>query len=220
MDRDPPIIRPPRTARDRRTSRRDPVAFPARRRDRIAHHETLRRRSSPQPDAVETDRPADRARVIAWPLKRWHWRGVADMQATSRILTTGRSRWVGKPRIPALFSRRPAPGHRVASGWPNDSWPGVKPIRPNQAAPSSRSRRRSRAPPGSLSRCANSSPNASCQATRRRQPDSRTHHRARVLTIARHRQDTPADRRSAAAGSLLEPVLGACSGRESHRIGQ
>ena len=30
---------------------------------------------------------------------------------------------------------------------------------------------------------------------RRRQPDSRTHHRARVLTIARRRQDTRADRR-------------------------
>ena len=139
------MIRPPRGP-DCRTSRRDPEASPARGGDRIAHHETLRRRSSPQPDAVETNRPADRARVIAWPLKRWHWRGVADMQATSRILTTGRSRWVGKPRIPALFSRRPAPGHRVASGWPNDSWPGVKPIRPNQAAPSSRSRRRG--PPG------------------------------------------------------------------------
>ena len=69
------------------------------------------------------------------------------MQATSRILTTGRSRWVGEPRIHALSSRRRAPGHRVASGLPNDSWPGGKPIRPNQAAPSSRSRRRSRAPP-------------------------------------------------------------------------
>jgi hypothetical protein len=57
MDTDPPMIRPPRGP-DCRTSRRDPEASPVRRRDRIAHNATLRRRSSPQPDAVERDRPA------------------------------------------------------------------------------------------------------------------------------------------------------------------
>ena len=41
------------------------MPFPARRRDRIAHHETLRRRSSPQPDAVGCDHPAFRGAVIA-----------------------------------------------------------------------------------------------------------------------------------------------------------
>jgi hypothetical protein len=56
MDTDPPIIRPPRTT-DRRAIRRDPKASPARWRDRIAHHETLRPPGSAQPGAVDSDHP-------------------------------------------------------------------------------------------------------------------------------------------------------------------
>ena len=75
-------------------------------------------------------------------------------------------------------------------------------------------------PPRSLSRCANSSANASCQATPKataRQPHAPPRSRP-------HNCSAPPGHASgsapAAAGSLLEPVLGACSGRESHRIGQ
>jgi hypothetical protein len=78
----------------------------------------------------------------------------------------------------------------------------------------------SSAPPGRSVAARNSSPNASCQATPKataRQPHVPPRS---VLTMARDRQDTSAESAPAAAGSLLEPVLGARSGRESHRIGE
>jgi hypothetical protein len=159
----------------------------------LARHPVAPAPSGARP--VESDRPADRARVMAWPLKRWHWRGAADMQATSRILTTGRSRWVGKPRIPALSSRRPAPGRRVASGLPTIPGPAGNPFDPTRQLLRHSHAGGLQRPRRSLSRCANSSPNASCQATPKATARRRTHHRARVLTIARRRQDTLADRR-------------------------
>ena len=65
------------------------------------------------------------------------------MQATSRILTTGRSQAKDPRAVQQEARPGPPSGQRIA----DDSWPGGKPIRPNQAAPSSLSRRRSRAPP-------------------------------------------------------------------------
>jgi hypothetical protein len=88
MDRDPPnqppAVHGPETARPAHGTR---GPFRPHQRDRIAHHETLRRRSSPQPDAVGCDHPAIGGAVIAlgesdrrddWRIARSDDRGVPN----------------------------------------------------------------------------------------------------------------------------------------------
>ena len=131
--------------------------------------------------AVESDRPADRARVIAWALKRWHWRGAADASdqpdPDNRTLQMGRR--AKDPRAVQQEARAgPPSGQRIAerslARWEtHPTQTGRSVVMLTQAVSS--------APAGRSVAARIPHRTRLVKPPRRRQPDSRTRHRARVL---------------------------------------
>ena len=188
----PPIIAHS-AAPDCRTSRRDPEASPARRGDRIAHHETL-----PPAQLIaagcrrirSSRRPGSRDRVAAEEMAlESRGRYASDQpDPDNRKLQMGRQ---GKdPRAVQQEARAgPPSGQRIAerflARWEtHPTQPGSSFVTLTQA--------RLERPPVARRSVAARIPQRTrlVKPPRRRQPDSRAHHRARVLTIARRRQDT------------------------------